>query len=57
MDCNGQNTHKKRSHQSTQGKWKCTREKISSLDIGFKIVPQINALGRLEDPRQGVSFY
>lgn len=35
---------------------KCTREKISSLDIGFKIAPQINALGRLEDPRQGVSF-
>lgn len=35
---------------------KCTREKISSLDVGFKIAPQINALGRLEDPRQGVSF-
>lgn len=30
--------------------------KISSTDIGFGITPQINALGRLEDPRQGVKF-
>ena len=29
---------------------------ISSLDIGFSIAPQINALGRLQDPRQGVKF-
>lgn len=29
---------------------------LSSLDIGFSITPQINALGRLEDPRQGVKF-
>ena len=29
---------------------------ISSTDIGFSITPQINALGRLEDPRQGVKF-
>ncbi len=35
---------------------KLTREKISSTDIGFNITPQINALGRLEDPRQGVKF-
>lgn len=35
---------------------KCTRPKLTSLDIGFRIAPQINALGRLEDPRQGVSF-
>lgn len=33
-----------------------TRNVISSTDIGFKIAPQINALGRLEDPRQGVAF-
>jgi single-stranded-DNA-specific exonuclease len=31
-------------------------KRLSSLDIGFSITPQINALGRLEDPRQGVSF-
>jgi len=29
---------------------------IGSLDIGFTITPQINALGRLDDPRQGVNF-
>lgn len=29
---------------------------VTSTDIGFSITPQINALGRLEDPRQGVKF-
>ncbi len=29
---------------------------LTSMDIGFKIAPQINALGRLEDARQGVKF-
>ncbi|MFI5333075.1 MAG: single-stranded-DNA-specific exonuclease RecJ [Candidatus Babeliales bacterium] len=29
---------------------------LSSTDIGFSIAPQINALGRLEDARQGVRF-
>ena len=29
---------------------------VSSMDIGYFITPQINALGRLQDPRQGVSF-
>ena len=29
---------------------------ITSQDIGFSITPQINALGRLEDPRRGVQF-
>jgi single-stranded-DNA-specific exonuclease len=33
-----------------------TKPIISSTDIGFSITPQINALGRLEDPRQGVNF-
>lgn len=28
----------------------------SSLDVGFMIAPQINALGRLSDPRQAVRF-
>lgn len=32
------------------------KPKISSTDIGFSITPQINALGRLEDPRQAVKF-
>jgi len=29
---------------------------VSSLDIAFSIAPQLNALGRLEDPRRGVQF-
>jgi len=29
---------------------------ITSSDVGFIIAPQINALGRLDDPRSGVSF-
>jgi single-stranded-DNA-specific exonuclease len=29
---------------------------ISSLDIGFSIAPQLNALGRLSDPRRSISF-
>ena len=33
-----------------------TKEVVTSTDIGFSITPQINALGRLEDPRQGVKF-
>lgn len=35
---------------------KVTRSRINASDIGFAIAPQINALGRLEDPRQGVKF-
>lgn len=35
---------------------KVTRTTISSTDVGFRIAPQINALGRLQDPRQGVAF-
>lgn len=33
-----------------------TKPMLSATDIGFSIAPQINALGRLEDPRQGVKF-
>lgn len=33
-----------------------TKAVVSSTDIGFFITPQINALGRLEDPRAGVKF-
>ena len=35
---------------------KVVKPLISSSDIGFSIAPQINALGRLEDPRRGVKF-
>lgn len=33
-----------------------TKPKISAVDIGFSITPQINALGRLQDSRQAVQF-
>lgn len=33
-----------------------TKEHLSSLDIGFMITPQINALGRLDDCREAVKF-
>lgn len=33
-----------------------TKPDLNSLDIGFFLTPQINALGRLEDARQGVRF-
>ena len=32
------------------------KSRISSLDIGFMIAPQINALGRLDDSREAVKF-
>lgn len=35
---------------------KFTKPSLSSIDIGFSITPQINALGRLDDARQGVQF-
>ena len=33
-----------------------TKTILNSRDIGFMIAPQINALGRLDDPRQAVEF-
>lgn len=33
-----------------------TKPILNSLDIGFSLAPQLNALGRLEDARQGVMF-
>jgi single-stranded-DNA-specific exonuclease len=35
---------------------KINKTNISTNDIGFFIAPQLNALGRLEDPRDGVKF-
>lgn len=39
-----------------KGNSKLEKDIVTSTDIGFSITPQINALGRLEDPRQGVKF-
>ncbi len=44
------------SFQVLKQNGKLTKPRITSTDIGFSIAPQINALGRLEDPRQGVKF-
>jgi single-stranded-DNA-specific exonuclease len=33
-----------------------TKQAITALDVGFSLAPQINALGRLDDPREGVTF-
>ncbi|MCF7799813.1 single-stranded-DNA-specific exonuclease RecJ [Candidatus Babeliales bacterium] len=35
---------------------KLNKNYLDSLDIGFSIAPQLNALGRLADPRQAVAF-
>lgn len=35
---------------------KLQKPAVSALDIAFLLTPQLNALGRLEDPRQGVGF-
>lgn len=35
---------------------KVVKPSLSSIDIGYSLAPQINALGRMKDPRQGVAF-
>ena len=35
---------------------KLAEKSLSSLDVAFSIAPQLNALGRLQDPRCGVQF-
>ena len=32
------------------------KDRLDSIDIGFMIAPQLNALGRLDDPRDAVRF-
>ena len=50
------NTVESLSLKTLKQNGKVTKQFVSSLDIGFSIAPQINALGRLQDPRQGVKF-
>jgi single-stranded-DNA-specific exonuclease len=50
------NSVESKSLQVLKANGKVTRPVLSATDIGFSIAPQINALGRLEDPRQGVKF-
>lgn len=44
------------SFQVLKNNNKINKEMLSALDIGFSIAPQINALGRLSDPRKGIAF-
>ena len=50
------NTHDSLSINTLKQNSKFAKPLLSSTDIGFSITPQINALGRLQDPRQGVKF-
>jgi single-stranded-DNA-specific exonuclease len=50
------NTVESNSFQILKRNGKLLKNILSSSDIGYSIAPQINALGRLEDPRQGVQF-
>lgn len=42
--------------QTLKKNGKVGKPKITATDVGFSLTPQINALGRLEDPREGVQF-
>lgn len=50
------NNHESVSLKVLKQNGKVTKTTLSATDIGFSLTPQINALGRLEDPRQGVKF-
>lgn len=44
------------SFQTLKQHGKLDKPYVTATDIGFSITPQINALGRLDDPREGVAF-
>lgn len=50
------NKKKSFSFEVLKNNGRLTKPIISATDIGFSITPQINALGRLDDPRDGVKF-
>ena len=50
------NKHESYSLRVLKANSNFTKPELFSTDIGFSITPQINALGRLDDPRQGVQF-
>jgi single-stranded-DNA-specific exonuclease len=50
------NHHRSTSLQTLAANGNLTKDTLDSLDIGFIIAPQINALGRLADPRDAVKF-
>jgi len=50
------NDRKSFSIKVLEGNVNLKKGALTSLDIGFMIAPQINALGRLDDPREAVKF-
>ena len=50
------NKHESYALQVLKENSKFTKPELFSTDIGFSVTPQINALGRLDDPREGVQF-
>lgn len=50
------NQHESYSLQVLKSNSKFLKPELFSTDIGFSITPQINALGRLDDAREGVQF-
>lgn len=50
------NAHESVSFAVLKQNGKLSKPTVTATDIGFNVTPQINALGRLEDPRQAVGF-
>ncbi len=50
------NKQKSISLQALAQNGRLNKEKFDSMDVGFMLAPQLNALGRLADPRDAVRF-
>ncbi len=50
------NAHESLAMKTLKKNARFTKPEITSTDIGFSMAPQLNALGRLEDARDGVAF-
>lgn len=50
------NTHESMAVEVLKQNANLQKPKLTARDIGFGLAPQLNALGRLEDPRQAVGF-
>ncbi len=50
------NKHKSRAITQLLANSNFTKSQVGSRDIGFMVAPQLNALGRIDDPRDAVAF-
>lgn len=50
------NNHESLSLSVLKSNSQFCKPSLTSIDVGFSITPQINALGRLDDAREGVQF-